>query len=77
VTSTDLRALADALFRDEVARATAMEPGEKLLAGPRLFDRACRLMADGIRHRRPDLDEEGVKVELGRQLTRLRALEVP
>ena len=25
-----------------------MDPGEKVLEGPRLFDRACRVMADGI-----------------------------
>ena len=34
-------ALADALYREEVARARRMAPGDKLLEGPRLFDRAC------------------------------------
>ncbi|NOT28134.1 MAG: hypothetical protein HOP16_18795 [Acidobacteria bacterium] len=43
--------LADALYREEVARARAMSPAEKLLEGPRLFDRAYRLMADGVRYR--------------------------
>lgn len=43
-----LTVLADALYREEVARARAMNPGDKLLEGPRLFDRACRVMADGM-----------------------------
>lgn len=50
-----------ALYRDEVARARAMRPEDKLLEGPRLFDRACRVIADGIRHQHPDLDEAAVQ----------------
>jgi hypothetical protein len=68
-------ALADVLYSEEVARARAMEPEDKLLEGPRLFDRACRLMADGIRHRHPDLDEAGVRVRLEEQLRRVAAVE--
>jgi hypothetical protein len=68
-------ALAEVLYREEVARARAMEPGDKLLEGPRLFDRACRVMADGIRHRHPDLDEAGVRVRLEEQLRRVEAIE--
>lgn len=54
---TSLSVLADVLYREEVARARATTPGEKLLEGPRLFDRAYRIMADGIRHRCPDLGD--------------------
>jgi len=50
-----------ALYRDEVARARAMRPEDKLFEGPRLFDRACRVIADGIRHQHPDLDEAAVQ----------------
>jgi hypothetical protein len=57
---TSLEQLANALYREEVARARAMTPEDKLLVGPRLFDRACRLMADGVRHRHPELDEPSV-----------------
>jgi hypothetical protein len=35
--------LADALYAEEVSRARAMTPADKLLEGPRLFERACRL----------------------------------
>jgi len=70
-----LNVLADALYREEVARARAMAPAEKLLEGPRLFERSCRLMADGVRHRHPDFDEGAVRAEVGAQLARLRAIE--
>jgi hypothetical protein len=61
--------LAAALYREEVARARAMAPEDKLLAGPRLFARTCRLLADGVRHRQPELDEAGV-LEAGKDLLR-------
>lgn len=66
-----LTALADALYREEVVRARTMSPGEKLLEGPRLFDRACRVMADGVRHRHPELDDEAVQLMVEAQLRRL------
>ena len=72
-----LSVLADALYREEVARARAMSPGERLLEGPRLFDRACRLMADGIRHRHPDFDDDAVRMQVEAQLTRLKTLDAP
>ena len=70
-----LTVLADALYREEVIRAKAMRPEDKLLEGPRLFDRACRLMADGVRHRHPELDEQAVLAKVVEQLDRLRAAE--
>jgi hypothetical protein len=73
----DVPALADALYRDEIARARAMSDADRLLAGPRLFERACRVMADGIRHAHPELDENGVAALLVRRLRRLRSLERP
>jgi hypothetical protein len=72
-----LTILADALYREEVARARAMRSDDKLLEGPRLFDRACRLMADGVRHRHPELDERAVLAKVTEQLDRLKALETP
>jgi hypothetical protein len=50
-----IAALADRLYAEEVARARAMDPADKLLEGPRLFERACRLMIDGILHQHPGL----------------------
>jgi hypothetical protein len=51
---SSIAALADSLYVEEIARARAMDPTDKLLEGPRLFDRACRVMADGIRTKEPD-----------------------
>jgi hypothetical protein len=70
-----IAALADRLYAEEVARARAMTPADKLLEGPRLFERACRLMMDGFRHRHPDLDDDGVRQRLEAQLGLLANLE--
>jgi hypothetical protein len=70
-----LSTLVETLYREEVARARSMSPEDKLLEGPRLFDRACRVMADGIRHRHPEFDDEAVQAQLSELLSRLRALE--
>lgn len=52
-----------------------MRPEDKLLEGPRLFERACRVMADGIRQTRPELDETGVRALLANRLARLKAIQ--
>ena len=70
-----IAALADVLYREEVVRARAMPPEDKLLEGPRLFERACRMMCDGIRYQHPDLDEAGVLAILCERLDRVSALE--
>ena len=69
------RELIDDLFRQRVLAARAMPPEEKLLAGPRLFDRSCRIMVDGIRDEFPDADEIRVREILTERLALLRQLE--
>lgn len=71
------KALADALYREEIERARAMNPVEKLLEGPRLFERARRVMIDGIRHQHPHLDDAGVLALLADRLRHLQALDRP
>ena len=66
---------ADFLYREEIVRARAMAPEDKLLEGPRLFERACRVMRDGIRHQHPDLDDAGVQALLRARLDRVSSLE--
>lgn len=75
MTDDDIRQLADAIFRDKVLAARAMSPEEKLLAGPRLFERSCRIMKEGIRHDFPDADEEQVDLILEKRLNIVRRLE--
>ena len=72
---SSVQELAVALYREEVLRARAMRSEDKLLEGPRLFDRACHLMADGIRHTYPELDDAAVVALIVERLDRLRSIE--
>jgi hypothetical protein len=67
--------LLDALYRQRVERARATPPEEKLLDGPRLFDRVCRIMRDGIRMQFPEADEEAVRRILLERLAIAEQLE--
>jgi len=67
--------LIDQLYREQVLQARKMRPEDKLLAGARLFDRSCRIMADGIRDEYPDADERRVREILAQRLAILRRLE--
>lgn len=69
-------ALAAVLYQEEVTRAREMPPADKLLEGPRLFERACRLMVEGIRHQHPELDDDGVRALLQARLRLVRRLEL-
>jgi hypothetical protein len=66
---------ARALREEEVSRARAMDPAERLLEGPRLFDRACELMRAGIRHGHPGASEAEVLERLRHQLDLVSELE--
>ncbi len=73
-----IRKLADSIYWDRVRRAREQSSVEKLLDGPRLFDFACRISRDGIRHQHPEADEAEVerllreRLALGRQIERRR-----
>ena len=41
----------------QIEQVRAMSDEEKLLAGARLFDMACRITIDGIRHEAPGTSE--------------------
>jgi hypothetical protein len=69
------RELIDELYRERVLRARQTPPEEKLLAGPRLFEFACRIMADGIRHQYPEADEDRVQQILAERLALADRLE--
>ncbi len=60
--------LIDALFRERVLRARRTPPEEKILAGPRLFERACRIARDGIRNQHPGATDEEVEEILRQRL---------
>lgn len=71
----DTEALARSIRESKAARARAMDPAEKFLAGPRLFDQVRERMLCGIRDRHPEWDETAVEAEFGRQMAAIRARE--
>ncbi|HQU44741.1 MAG TPA: hypothetical protein PK867_18140 [Pirellulales bacterium] len=67
--------LIDELYLDKIRAAREMSPEQKLLAGPRLFERSCRIMLDGLRHENPGADEERLQQLLRERLALVRRLE--
>lgn len=67
--------LANAIYWDKIRRARAASFEEKFLAGPQLFDFACRIMCDGIRMQNPGISEDEVQRILGERLELQRRLE--
>lgn len=53
----EIQRLAEELYRERVAKAGAMPPEEKLLAGEELFEYACAITLAGIRDQKPGLSE--------------------
>ncbi len=70
-----IKELADDIYRDRVLRARATPAEEKLVVGPRIFERVCRIMADGIRHQFPEADAARVREILRQRLQIARKLE--
>ena len=66
---------ARSILESKAARARAMDPEEKFLAGPRLFDMVRERMLCGIRDRHPQWGEAEVEAEFGRQMAAIRARE--
>jgi hypothetical protein len=66
--------LIDDIYRERVLRARRTPLDQKFLAGPQLFDRACRIMKDGIRSERPNATEIEVEAILRQRLALVRRL---
>ncbi len=72
-TQADIRALAEAIYRERVADARQMSSEEKLLAGEELFDYACSITLAGIRNQWPGAtDEQCQKILMDRLALRER-----
>ena len=71
----DTAELQRAILRDKIRRAREMTPGERMAAGPRLFDQAVMLMRAGIRAQKPECTDEEVDREVDRRLALARRLE--
>jgi hypothetical protein len=67
--------LIDELYREELLEARAMAPAEKVLAGQRLFEGACRMTLAGIRNENPGASEDRCLEILRQRLQLQRKLE--
>jgi hypothetical protein len=67
--------LVDDIYRERVLRARRTPIEQKLFAGAELFEYACRLTCDGIRHQNPGIDESRVQQILRDRLALARRLE--
>jgi hypothetical protein len=67
--------LIDALRDERIERAKRMDPAQKAIDGPRLFEWACRITMDGIRAQYPEADEADVRRILRERLVMRRAQE--
>ena len=67
--------LIDDIYRSRVLRARAAPPDQKLLAGLRLFEDACRMTMAGIRHQFPDADSAQIRQILVERLAWRRRIE--
>jgi hypothetical protein len=68
-------ALADEIYRERVVRARNASPEEKILAGQRLFESACRITLAGIRDQNPAITEEQCRKILRERLAWRRRRE--
>jgi hypothetical protein len=71
----DVARTAAEIFRRRVIAARSLDRGERFLAGPRLFERACALATAGLRQRHPTASDAAIRTLLRRQLAVLRRLE--
>ena len=65
----------DDLDREAIDAARSRDPAERLRDGLRLFDRTCRVMADGIRDEFPDAEPALVQRLLRKRFRLARDLE--
>jgi hypothetical protein len=70
-----IRGLADAIYKERVLRARRTPIEQKILAGAELFESACQVTCDGIRHQNPGIDEAEVQRILRDRLALRRRLE--
>lgn len=67
----------DDSFWRQVERARKMTGDERVREGLALFDRAIRIMTDGIRHQFPGASEEEVRQIRRERLAKIRQLQPP
>ena len=71
-----IKELGEDIERERIARARRTPPLEKFLAGVRLFEYSCWIMAAGVRHQFPEAEESQVAEIVRQRLDLVRRLEV-
>jgi len=74
---SEIRRLADELYRERVLEARKMAPEEKLLAGEELFDYACAITLAGIHNQFPDASDAECRRILEERLKLRERMERP
>ena len=64
----EIKAQKDAESLAKVAAARRVSIGERIAAGPRMFDENCRIMKDEIRTEFPDSSDSQVEEEFRKRL---------
>jgi hypothetical protein len=72
---SNLKELADSIYREKVLRARAMPASRKMGLGAEMFAEACGRMRSGIRAQFPDASETDVEEILRHRLDRLTRVE--
>jgi hypothetical protein len=67
--------LIDDIYREKVLRARRMTPSARIMAGPRLFDYACKMTLAGIRHQYPGTDDRRALEILRERIAKVKRMD--
>ncbi len=70
-----VKAVQDEIFLSKLEQARQLSVGQKLLAGPELFDMGLTMMRSGICMRYPEYNEQQVNNEIFRRLEIARRID--
>lgn len=65
----------DSILLEKIRKTRAMRGEDRILAGPRLFDYACRIALDGLRRQFPDATDAELREILRKRLALARRIE--
>ena len=75
IIDSTVKAVQDEIFLSKLEQARQLSVGQKLLAGPELFDMGLMMMRSGIRMRYPEYNEKQVNNEIFRRLEIVRRID--
>ncbi len=75
IIDSTVKAVQDEIYLSKLEQARQLSVGQKLLAGPELFDMGLIMMRSGIRMRYPEYNEKQVNNEIFRRLEIARRID--